>query len=474
MQKEFVKEVADINLDFPQWYTDVVKKAELADYGAARGTIIFRPYGYAIWENIQHELDKRIKAMGHENVYFPLFFPTSLLEKEAEHVAGFAPEVATITRGGKEELTETLVVRPTSETVFSTAYSQWVQSYRDLPMLYNQWANVVRWEKTTRPFLRTREFLWQEGHTIHATKEEAIKETLDILAMYKDFCRKFLAMDVLTGKKSEKEKFAGAVATYGMESMTLDGKSLQAGTSHFFGDNFARAYDIKYLDKSGKQQYVWQTSWGVSTRLIGALIMAHGDQRGLILPPKVAPTQVIVIPIASYKEGVQETAEKLVKMLNKANIRAKGDFTDQREGWKFNQYEMKGVPLRIEVGPRDIASNVMCCVRRDDYSKNNLPLYDIASVKKLLKTIQADMLTSSQNFMSSHLVRVDTLEEMGVALDGGNMTKACWCGCAECEAKIKEKFQASSRVMLKTDVNGKCICCGKSGKMIEMVFARAY
>ncbi len=475
MQKEFVKEIADINSDFPQWYTDVVIKAELADYGPAKGTIIFRPYGYAIWENIQKEMDRRIKETGHSNVYFPSFFPLSILTKEAEHVEGFAPEVALITKAGGEELEEPLVIRPTSEAIICTAFSRWVQSYRDLPMLLIQWANVVRWEKTTRPFLRTREFLWQEGHTIHETKEEAQEETLKMLKVYKDFCNEFLAMAVITGQKTEKEKFAGAEATYGMEAITLDGKSLQAGTTHFFGDKFARAYDIKFLDREGKLQYVNQTSWGTSTRLLGALIMAHGDQRGLVLPPYAAPVQVIVVPVAQHKEGVRDKAQEIIAMLNKAGIRAQGDFTENREGWKFNQWEMKGVPLRLEIGPRDIAQGKMCAVKRNDYQKSFLNLGDVDAVKGLLEDIQREMLQKSAVFMQEHTKEVFNLKQMGDALDGKNLTKTVWCGCAQCEAKVKETYQATARVILKKNVNGKCAVCGKeSNDAVEIIFGRAY
>ena len=337
MKKEFVKEIADINADFPQWYTDVVIKTGLADYGPTKGSMVIRPYGYAIWENIQRELDARFKATGHKNAYFPLLIPMSLLQKEAEHVEGFAPEVATVTRAGSNELAEPLVVRPTSETIICDMYSRWIQSYRDLPLKINQWANVVRWEKTTRPFLRTSEFLWQEGHTVHATREEAEKETLDILHLYADFARDCLAMPVLIGQKTEKEKFAGAEETYGMEAMMQDGKSLQAGTTHHFGDKFARAYDIQFLDRDGTHKYAWQTSWGVSTRLIGALIMAHGDARGLILPPAVAPVQAIVLPIAIHKTGVEEAARSVIDRLVAAGVRCEGDFpTRLRAGSSTN------------------------------------------------------------------------------------------------------------------------------------------
>ena len=384
MKKEFVKEIADINADFPQWYTDVVIKTGLADYGPTKGSMVIRPYGYAIWENIQRELDARFKATGHKNAYFPLLIPMSLLQKEAEHVEGFAPEVATVTRAGSNELAEPLVVRPTSETIICDMYSRWIQSYRDLPLKINQWANVVRWEKTTRPFLRTSEFLWQEGHTVHATREEAEKETLDILYLYADFARDCLAMPVLIGQKTEKEKFAGAEETYGMEAMMQDGKSLQAGTTHHFGDKFARAYDIQFLDRDGTHKYAWQTSWGVSTRLIGALIMAHGDARGLILPPAVAPVQAIVLPIAIHKAGVEEAARSVIDRLVAAGVRCEGDFSDQTPGWKFNEWEMKGVPLRLEIGPRDIENGVVTVVRRDNGEKSVVKNEELEGVIKCL------------------------------------------------------------------------------------------
>lgn len=474
--KQFVKEIADINSDFPQWYTDIVLKTELVDYGPARGTMVIRPYGYAIWENIQAELNKRFKATGHVNAYFPMLIPESLLKKEAEHVEGFAPEVATVTRAGNEQLTEPLIVRPTSETIICSMYSQWVHSYRDLPILINQWANVVRWEKTTRPFLRTREFLWQEGHTVHSTSEEALKETMDMLELYKNFCEDFLAMPVLTGRKSEKEKFAGAEATFGMESMTLDGKSLQSGTTHFFGDKFSRAYDIKFLDKDGELKYAWQTSWGVSTRLIGGLIMAHGDQRGLVLPPRVAPIQVIVVPIAFHKEGVLEATNAIIKGLNDAGVRAQGDFSENTAGWKFNQWEMKGVPLRLEVGPRDVAAGVVTAVRRDTHEKFTMPISSLnVDIPTKLDEIQKSMYDKSLAFRNSHIKDVSDMAELKDALDGGNLTRAVWCTCPECEAAIKEQTQATIRVFVEDALNEKCIYCGKTHKDSKRVIvARAY
>lgn len=474
MKKEFVKEIADINADFPQWYTDVVIKTGLADYGPTKGSMVIRPYGYAIWENIQRELDARFKATGHKNAYFPLLIPMSLLQKEAEHVEGFAPEVATVTRAGSNELSEPLVVRPTSETIICDMYSRWIQSYRDLPLKINQWANVVRWEKTTRPFLRTSEFLWQEGHTVHATREEAEKETLDILHLYADFARDCLAMPVLIGQKTEKEKFAGAEETYGMEAMMQDGKSLQAGTTHHFGDKFARAYDIQFLDRDGTHKYAWQTSWGVSTRLIGALIMAHGDARGLILPPAVAPVQAIVLPIAIHKAGVEEAARSVIDRLVAAGVRCEGDFSDQTPGWKFNEWEMKGVPVRLEIGPRDIENGKMAYMRRDTLEKGVLDLGDIKAVETLLDDIQANMLNKSRKIRDSKVKTAKSVDEILAAVEGKNFVKAPWCGCRECEDKIKEQTLASARVMTEDKVDGEvCAVCGKKAKHM-VLFARAY
>ncbi len=476
MKKEFVKEIADINADFPQWYTDVVIKTGLADYGPTKGSMVIRPYGYAIWENIQRELDARFKATGHKNAYFPLLIPMSLLQKEAEHVEGFAPEVATVTRAGSNELAEPLVVRPTSETIICDMYSRWIQSYRDLPLKINQWANVVRWEKTTRPFLRTSEFLWQEGHTVHATREEAEKETLDILYLYADFARDCLAMPVLIGQKTEKEKFAGAEETYGMEAMMQDGKSLQAGTTHHFGDKFARAYDIQFLDRDGTHKYAWQTSWGVSTRLIGALIMAHGDARGLILPPAVAPVQAIVLPIAIHKAGVEEAARSVIDRLVAAGVRCEGDFSDQTPGWKFNEWEMKGVPLRLEIGPRDIENGVVTVVRRDNGEKSVVKNEELEGViKRLLSDVHESMYRKAEAFRDSRIKEAHTLDELKKYLDEGNFVKAMWCGSQECELKVKELMQATIRIMPfdQTPIDDKCIADGSPAKKL-VIFARAY
>ncbi|MBO5215409.1 MAG: proline--tRNA ligase [Clostridia bacterium] len=476
-EKEFVKEIADIETDFAQWYTDVVTKTELVDYGPVKGTMVIRPYGYAIWENIQHELDRRFKETGHQNAYFPMFIPYSYLLKEAEHVEGFAPEVALVTHVGDEELAEKLVVRPTSETIICEMYSKWVQSYRDLPLLINQWANVVRWAKTTRPFLRTSEFLWQEGHTLHSSEEEAMEETLKMLNVYEEFSRNVLAMPVLIGQKSEKEKFAGAKATYSMEAMMQDGKSLQAGTTHFFGTNFSAAFDIKYLDKDGTHKNPYQTSWGVSTRLIGALIMAHGDQRGLCLPPYVAPVQAVIIPIAMHKGGVLEKATEIYDTLKNAGIRVKLDDSDASPGWKFNEYEMKGVPVRLELGPRDIENGVVTYTRRDKLGeKFTLPIATLAEeLPKLFQDVHDNMYAKAKAFLDSHIKTVQNTAELKEAVDTGNFALGMWCGCRECEDKLKAEMQVTTRNMPfdQTPVGDRCVICGKPAKK-KIYFGRAY
>ena len=472
---QFVTQITDMQENFPQWYTDVVLKTGLVDYGPVKGTMVIRPYGYEIWENIQAELNKRFKATGHKNAYFPMFIPESYLKREAEHVEGFAPEVAVVTKAGGEDLAEPLVVRPTSETIICDMYAKWMQSYRDLPILINQWANVVRWEKTTRPFLRTSEFLWQEGHTVHATEEEAVEETMKMLNVYKEFAETCLAMPVFTGRKTEKEKFAGAVATYGMEAMMLDGKSLQAGTSHYLGQNFAKAFGMKFLDKDGTHKLGYSTSWGVSTRLIGALIMSHGDQRGLVLPPVVAPVQVVVIPVAAHKEGVLEAARALESQLAAAGIRVYLDDRDMSPGWKFNEWEMKGAPLRLEIGPRDIENGVCVVCRRDTLEKATLPIAEAAEkANALLKEIQANLLEKSRARRDSRIVVAKSVEELLAGVEGGNFVKAGWCGCRECEEIIKEKTAATSRVMLEDEwVSDTCPVCGKPAKH-TVIFARAY
>ena len=475
MAKEnFVEQIADIDADFPQWYTDVVLKTKLVDYGPVKGTMVIRPYGYAIWENIQKELDKRFKATGHENAYFPLLIPMSYFTKEAEHVEGFAPEVAVVTHAGGEELAEPLAIRPTSETIFGSLYSKWLQSYRDLPIKINQWANVMRWEKTTRPFLRTSEFLWQEGHTAHATEEEAMEETMKMLGVYKEFAENCLAIPVITGRKTEKEKFAGAVATFGMEAMMKDGKSLQAGTSHYLGQNFAKSFDIKYLDKDGAQKYAYTSSWGVSTRLIGALIMSHGDQRGLVLPPVVAPLQVVIVPIAQKKEGVLEKCSQVKSALEKAGIRVTLDDGEQSPGWKFNEWEMKGVPLRIELGPRDIENGKALVFRRDTCEKAEYELADIVkSVKALLKTVQKDMLKSAKARRDGRIVYAKDMAGILSGVENGNFVKAGWCGCRECEDKIKAETAATARVYAEGEKSKTCAVCGKKA-LHTVIFARAY
>lgn len=475
MAKEsFVEQIADIEKDFPQWYTDVVIKTGLVDYGPVKGTMVIRPYGYAIWENIQKELDARFKATGHKNAYFPLLIPMSFFTKEAEHVEGFAPEVAVVTHAGGEELAEPLAIRPTSETIFGSMYSKWIQSYRDLPVLINQWANVMRWEKTTRPFLRTSEFLWQEGHTAHATEEEAVEETMKMLGVYKEFAENCLAIPVITGKKTEKEKFAGAVATYGMEAMMKDGKSLQAGTSHYLGQNFAKAFDIKFLDKDGVQKLVYTSSWGVSTRLIGALIMAHGDERGLVLPPVVAPYQAVIIPIAAKKAGVLEKCREVKEQLEKAGVRVILDEADNSPGWKFNEWEMKGVPLRLELGPRDIEAGNVMIFRRDTLEKKEYRLDGVvATVEELLKTVQKDMLEAARVRRDNRIVYADDMAGILDGVEKGNFVKAGWCGCRECEDKIKAETAATARVYAEGETSEKCAVCGKKAEH-TVIFARAY
>ena len=473
-EQQFVSQIADIESDFPQWYSDVVLKTKLVDYGPVKGTMVIRPYGYAIWENIQKELDKRFKETGHENAYFPLLIPMSFMTKEAEHVEGFAPEVAVVTHAGGEKLAEPLCIRPTSETIIGTMYGKWIQSYRDLPVLMNQWANVMRWEKTTRPFLRTSEFLWQEGHTVHATEEEAMEETMKMLSVYEEFAKTCLSMPVLTGRKTEKEKFAGAVATFGMEAMMHDGKSLQAGTSHYLGQNFSKAFEIKFLDKDGVQKYAYTTSWGVSTRLIGALIMTHGDQRGLVMPPVVAPVQAVIVPIAAKKGGVLEACTALKERLQKAGVRVVLDDTDNSPGWKFNEWEMKGVPVRIELGPRDIEAGKMTVCRRDTLEKGELPLENAEEgVKALLYEIAENMYDTAKKRMEQRIVDAETLDELLDGVNRGNFVRAGWCGCRECEDKVKEFAQATARVYAKEDTAKTCVACGKKSAH-TIVFARAY
>ena len=440
--------------------------------------MVIRPYGYAIWERIQEEMDRRFKATGHENVYFPMLIPESLLLKEAEHVEGFAPEVAWVTQGGTEKLQERLAVRPTSETIFCTMYSKWVQTWRDLPIKYNQWCSVMRWEKTTRPFLRTSEFLWQEGHTLHATPEEAQEETLTMLEVYREVAEKALALPVYVGQKSNKEKFAGARATYSMEAMMQDGKALQAGTSHNFGTNFAEAYNIQFQNKEGKLTYAQETSWGVSTRLIGAIIMTHGDERGLRLPPVIAPIQVVIVPVAAHKPGVNEACQQLADQLKEKGFRVKLDDRDTvSPGFKFNDWEMKGVPVRLEIGPRDLENGVVMAFRRDTLEKFTVPMAEIAEkLPALLDDIQQTLYNQAKAFRDERTVKVHNMEELGQVVQTG-FAKAMWCGEQACEDEIKEKFNASSRNM-PFDQEGEafgdtCVCCGKKAKKV-MYFAKAY
>ncbi len=475
-KQEFVTHITPRSEDFSQWYTDVIKQTELCDYAPVRGCMIIRPYGYAIWERIQAEMDARFKETGAENVYFPMLIPESLLLKEAEHVEGFAPEVAWVTKGGAEELQERLAVRPTSETIFCSMYSKWVQTWRDLPMMYNQWCSVMRWEKATRPFLRTSEFLWQEGHTIHATAEEAEEETLKMLEVYREVAEDVLALPVYVGRKSDKEKFAGARATYSMEAMMQDGKALQAGTSHNFGTNFAEAYNIQYQNKEGKLAYVHETSWGVSTRLIGAIIMTHGDERGLRLPPKVAPIQAVILPIAAHKGGVMEKCEEVFAALKAAGIRVKLDDRDNvSPGWKFNEWELKGVPVRVEIGPKDIENGVATVMRRDTFEKTAISLDNLAEeLKKLLSDIQQNMFRIADEFRLAHTKDVHSYEELKAQVDGG-YARAMWCGDRACEDKIKEETNATSRNMPfdQTPFGDTCVCCGRKAAKV-MYFAKAY
>ena len=473
--KQFVTQIADINENFAQWYTDVVLKTELVDYGPVKGTMVIRPYGYAIWENIQKDMDARFKAVGSKNAYFPLLIPMSFFTKEAEHVEGFAPEVAVVTHAGGAKLEEPLAIRPTSETVIGTMYAKWIQSYRDLPVVMNQWCNVMRWEKTTRPFLRTSEFLWQEGHTVYATEQEAIDDTLRMLNVYRDFMEQTLALPVFCGKKTEKEKFAGAVATYGLEAMMLDGKSLQSGTSHYLGQNFSKAFDIKFLDKDSQLKHGYTTSWGTSTRMIGAVIMAHGDQRGLVLPPRIAPIQTIIVPIAAHKGGVIEKAKEVEATLIKAGVRAQTDVRDMSPGWKFNEWEMKGVPLRIEIGPRDIENNQVVIMRRDNLEKQTICIDDLATaIPELLEVVQKDLFIKSKANRDKKVVEADSLDGILAGVEGKNFVKAGWCGCRECEDKVKETASATARVMCDEEgVPEKCAICGKPAKH-KVIFARAY
>lgn len=476
-EKKLVEAITSMDENFAQWYTDVVKKAELMDYSSVKGCMIFKPNGYAIWENIQKLLDARFKEVGVENVYLPLFIPESLLQKEKDHVEGFAPEVAWVTHGGMEELQERLCVRPTSETLFCDLYSNIIQSYRDLPKVYNQWCSVVRWEKTTRPFLRSSEFLWQEGHTAHATAEEAEARTIQMLNLYADFCEQVLAIPMVKGRKTDKEKFAGAESTYTIEALMHDGKALQSGTSHNFGDGFAKAFGIQYTDKNNQLQYVHQTSWGVSTRLIGAIIMVHGDDSGLVLPPVVAPVQVMVIPIQQNKEGVLDAANGIFDELKAADIRVKVDDGDKSPGWKFAEAEMRGIPLRVEIGPKDMEKHQCVLVRRDTREKTVVDLDDVADkAKELMAQMQKDMLERARKHLESHISDAHNYEEFKDAVENKpGFIRAMWCGDEACELKIKEDTTATSRCMPfeQEKISDVCVCCGKPAKKL-VYWGKAY
>ena len=473
--KKLVEAITSMDVDFAQWYTDVVKKAELIEYSSIRGCMILRPLGYAIWENVQKQLDADFKATGVENVYMPMFIPESLLQKEKDHVEGFAPEVAWVTHGGGEALAERMCVRPTSETLFCDLYSKIVQSHRDLPKLYNQWCSVVRWEKTTRPFLRSMEFLWQEGHTAHATAEEAEERTIQMLNVYADFCERVLAIPMIKGRKSEKEKFAGAHATYTIEALMHDGKALQSGTSHNFGDGFARAFDIKYADKNNTLQYVHQTSWGMSTRIIGAIIMVHGDDSGLVLPPRIAPTQIMIIPINQNKEGVLDKAYELKERLSAFKVKV--DDSDKSPGWKFSEQEMRGVPIRVEIGPKDIEVNQAVIVRRDTREKIVVSLDEIETkASEILEKMQSDMLERARKHRDTHTYVATSMEEFEkIISEQPGFVKAMWCQDEACEKEIKERTGATSRCMPfeQEQLSETCVCCGKPAKAMTY-WGKAY
>ena len=476
---DFVKEITSKDEDFSRWYVDVIRKAELADYSSVKGCMIIKPYGYELWENMRNSLDKRIKATGHKNAYFPLLVPESLLKKEAEHVEGFAPEVAWVTHGGDEELEERLAIRPTSEAIIGATYSQWIESWRDLPLLINQWANIVRWEKVTRLFLRTREFLWQEGHTAHATAEEAEEETLKMLEVYREFSEDVLAMPVLKGRKSESQKFPGAAHTYAVEALMSNGWALQAGTSHNLAQHFAKVFDIQYLDQNQEQQYVWQTSWGVSTRLVGGIVMTHGDNSGLILPPKVAPIQAIIVPILfdKTKEIVLNKVDQLLASLSNG-LRVEADVRDMyTPGWKFNEWEMKGVPLRIEVGPRDVKNEQVVMVRRDTREKMFIKEADLrGEIEKNLADIQTNLFQRAIDFRDENTYEVENFGAFEEIMEGGRgFIYANWCGSADCEGEIQARTSATIRVipLEESEPTGPCVFCGAKGKY-KVYFAKAY
>ena len=475
-EKKLVEAITSMDEDFAQWYTDVVKKAELTDYSSVRGCMILRPAGYAIWENIQKELDRRFKETGVENVYMPLFIPESLLQKEKDHVEGFAPEVAWVTQGGLDPLPERLCVRPTSETLFCDLYSNIIHSYRDLPKVYNQWCSVVRWEKTTRPFLRSMEFLWQEGHTAHATAEEAEERTIQMLNVYADFCEQVLAIPMIKGRKTDKEKFAGAEATYTIEALMHDGKALQSGTSHNFGDGFAKAFGVQYTDANNKLQYVHQTSWGMSTRIIGAIIMVHGDDSGLVLPPRIAPTQVMIIPINQKKEGVLEKAQEIKAALSE-KFTVKLDDSNKNPGWKFSEQEMRGIPVRIEIGPKDIEAGQAVIVRRDNREKAVVSLDNITeAVGEILEKMQADMLAKATAHRDANTHEAHNWEEFtDILTRKQGFIKAMWCGDRACEEAIKDETGATTRCMPfeQEHLSDVCVHCGKPAKAM-VYFGKAY
>lgn len=477
---KLVSEITARDVDFAQWYTDVVKKAELIGYTSVKGCMVFKPAGYALWENIKAELDRRFKETGVQNVYLPMFIPESLLQKEKDHVEGFAPEVAWVTHGGMEKLQEKMCVRPTSETLFCDLYQKDIQSYRDLPKLYNQWCSVVRWEKTTRPFLRSREFLWQEGHTAHATAEEAEERTVMMLNLYADFLEDVLAIPVVRGRKTDKEKFAGAESTYTIEALMHDGKALQSGTSHNFGDGFARAFGIQFTDKDNKLKYVHQTSWGMTTRLIGAVIMVHGDDSGLVLPPKIAPTQCVVIPIRQKAAGVLDKADEIAEHLKEAGIRVSVDADPAKSpGWKFAEQEMRGFPLRVEIGPKDIEKGECVIVRRDTREKISVRIDDVAAeAAKLLETIHHDMFERALAFRKEHTYEASTYDEFKVIADTKpGFIRAFWCGDEACELKIKEDTTCTSRCMPfgepETPEEATCVCCGRKARKL-VCWGKAY
>ncbi len=476
--KKMVDAITSMEEDFAQWYTDICKKAELIAYTSIKGCMVIRPYGYAIWENIQRILDGMFKETGHENVNMPMFIPESLLQKEKDHVEGFAPEVAWVTHGGHDKLEEKLCVRPTSETLFCEHYANIVHSYRDLPKLYNQWVSVVRWEKTTRPFLRSREFLWQEGHTIHATAEEAIEETERMLNVYTKFCEESLAMPVVQGKKTESDKFAGAVSTYAIEALMHDGKALQAGTSHYFGDGFAKAFEIEYTDRDNKRVHPHQTSWGVTTRLIGAIIMTHGDDNGLVLPPAVAPIQAVIVPVAMHKEGVLDKANALKDRLSKAGVRVKLDDTDNSPGWKFAEYEMKGVPVRVEIGPKDIENNQCVVVTRHNREKTFVSLDELETViAQKLQEVHNGMFQKALENRENKTYQCQSIEEINKALEekGDGFIEAMWCGEEACEDEVKAQTGAGSRCIPfnQKNLSDKCVCCGKPAQCM-VLWGKAY